>query len=239
MLREEGIPERFVTIGGQTREGVTYRETNGRVSAVFEPPPQVTRTEARELRARCRSLLARSSWLVCSGSSPCRQTDDLYRLLLRDARARQVPTALDSYGPALALGVASRPTLLKANREEYESTFRLRLRSTREIRALLAARTGGGSEICVITDGPRPVHAAGGGRFYRIWPPATRCVNPTGSGDSMLAGILVGLEKGWDLGRSLVYGVAAGVANASVWTVAAGRAATIAHIVRAVQLEEF
>jgi len=238
MLSEEGIPERFVTIGGQTREGVTYREANGRVSAVFEPPHQVRSSEARELRDRCRSLLTRASWVVCSGSSPCRQTDTLFRLILRDARERGVRTALDSYGPALAQAVASRPTLLKANREEYESTFDTRLRSTREIKSLLGGRIRYGSEICIITDGARAVHASGEGRFYRILPPATRSVNPTGSGDSMLAGILLGLERGWDLARSLVFGVAAGVANASVWAVAAGRPATIAHIARAVHIEE-
>jgi len=238
MLREEGIAERFVTVKSQTREGVTYREANGRVSAVFEPPHQVTLAEARQLRGRCRSLLTRASWVVCSGSSPCQQTDNLFRLILRDARAQGVRTALDSYGPALAQGVASRPTLLKANRDEYESTFNTRIRSVREIKSLLAARILRGSEICIVTDGPRAVHASGEGRFYRILPPATRSVNPTGSGDSMLAGILFGLERGWDLARSLVFGVAAGVANASVWAVAAGRAATITHIARAVHIEE-
>ena len=238
MLDEEGIPERFVPIESQTREGMTYREASGRVTAVFEPPHQVTRTEARKLRARCQSLLGRTSWVVCSGSSPSPKADNLFRLILRDARSRGVHTALDSYGPALALGVTARPTLLKMNREEYASTFKVKIKSVRDLKSLLAARIASGAGICIITDGPRAAYAAGNGRFYRIRPPAMRTVNPTGSGDSMLAGMLFGLTNNWGLARSLIFGVAAGAANAAVWTVATGQPGAITHIARAVHIDE-
>jgi fructose-1-phosphate kinase PfkB-like protein len=175
--------------------------------------------------------------MVCSGSSPCRQTDALFRHLIRDARAAGVPTALDSYGPALAAGIRARPTILKANRDEYESTFETRLRSPRAVRSMIDARLAEGCALCVVTDGPRAVYAGAEGRFFRLVPPTTRSVNPTGSGDSMMAGILFGLEQGWDLARSLVFGVAAGVANAGVWAVATGRPGAIAHIAHGVHLE--
>ena len=237
LLKEEGIPERFVRIAGQTREGVTYREDTGRTTGIFEPPHEVRGAEALELRASCRRMLSRASWLVCSGSSPCAQTDNLFKQLLDDARSLGVPTALDSYGPALVRALKSRPTILKANRQELEATFALRLRTVREMKAFLADTIDGGTAICVVTDGPRPVYAAAEGCLYRIRPPATRSVNATGSGDSMLAGILAALEKRWAVERALAYCVAAGVANASVWAVACARPSTIDHIASAVDVE--
>jgi tagatose 6-phosphate kinase len=45
-------------------------------------------------------------------------------------------------------------------------------------------------------------------------------VNPTGSGDSMIAGILYGLRRSWPFADCLAFGAAAGAANARVREVA-------------------
>jgi tagatose 6-phosphate kinase len=45
-------------------------------------------------------------------------------------------------------------------------------------------------------------------------------VNPTGSGDSMIAGILYGLRRSWPFADCLAFGAAAGASNARVREVA-------------------
>ena len=47
----------------------------------------------------------------------------------------------------------------------------------------------------VITDGPRPVAALLRGRRYRAIPPPIEAVNPIGSGDCLLAGLVDGWIK--------------------------------------------
>ena len=49
LLDEEGIAHDFVRIAGMTREGVTYRESDGTATAIFEPSHKVTRRETEQL----------------------------------------------------------------------------------------------------------------------------------------------------------------------------------------------
>jgi fructose-1-phosphate kinase PfkB-like protein len=53
-----------------------------------------------------------------------------------------------------------------------------------------------------------------------VTPPQTKAVNPTGSGDALVAGILYGFQHGWKFERCLAFGTAAGASNAQVWDVA-------------------
>jgi 1-phosphofructokinase family hexose kinase len=221
LLTEEGLPHRCVRVGGMTREGVTYREGDGAMTSVFEPPHAVTGAECRALLEACEELLAASAWVICSGSSPCNETDALFAEIIASARERKIPAALDSYGTAMVLGSAARPAMLKLNRDEFASTYGRRIASERE--ALEAAReiVGRGIGWCLISDGPRPLVAATPAESWVVDPPEVKSVNPTGSGDALLAGVLHGLAQGWVLGDALAFGVAAGAANAAVWDVCA------------------
>ena len=52
------------------------------------------------------------------------------------------------------------------------------------------------------------------GNKYRIQVPQIRAVNPVGSGDSLVAGFAVGLERGDSIEDILTLGAACGTANA-------------------------
>jgi sugar/nucleoside kinase (ribokinase family) len=65
--------------------------------------------------------------------------------------------------------------------------------------------------IVITTDGPRMVHALDAqGNGWTIQPPETTAIDATGAGDAFRAGLLYGLLRGFDLPRSLCWGVAAG-----------------------------
>jgi sugar/nucleoside kinase (ribokinase family) len=65
--------------------------------------------------------------------------------------------------------------------------------------------------IVIITDGPRTVYALDAqGNGFTITPPAVKAVDATGAGDAFRAGLLYGLLRGFDLPRSLCWGVATG-----------------------------
>lgn len=65
--------------------------------------------------------------------------------------------------------------------------------------------------IVITTDGPRIVHALDAqGNGFTIQPPATTAIDATGAGDAFRSGLLYGLLRGFDLPRSLCWGVAAG-----------------------------
>ena len=65
--------------------------------------------------------------------------------------------------------------------------------------------------IVIITDGPREVYALdAAGNGFIITPPIVNAVDATGAGDAFRAGLLYGLLRGFDLPRSLCWGVATG-----------------------------
>lgn len=220
LMSEEGIRHEFFPIAALTREGVTYRTADGGTTAVFEPPHRVTSSEAAAFLAWIIPRLGSMEWLVCSGSSPSAECDGIYRELISAAARAGVRTVLDSYGIAFRNGLLSRPTLLKPNRQEYEETFGTALRAEADfhdaIRSLL--RT---ASMVVMTDGASPCYAGSAAGVWKYTPPHPPSINPTGSGDSMVAGILYGLTQAWPFEESVRFGVAAGSANAGTWEVAA------------------
>ena len=220
LLDEERIAHDFIRVAGMTREGVTYRESDGTVTAVFEPPHQITHQETEQLVERVKTMVSRSSWIVCSGSSPSPQADDVFATIVQEARERSVKTVVDSYGVVCCNAARSIPTLFKLNKDEYEQTFGKRILEQRDYENAFDELLGQGISCCIVTDGPRAVYAATNEKRWKITPPRINAVNPTGSGDSMIAGMLFGYTHGWDMEDALRFGVAAGARNAQHWEVA-------------------
>lgn len=227
LLDAEGLSHGFIRVAGMTREGVTYRDGNNVQTSVFEPPHQVTAEEADALVSLCRTLIGKSSWLVCSGSSPSPDADEVFRELVAFARGMGIPSVLDSYGNAFQMALPAIPVLIKPNKDEYEQTFGKSLKSDDDFRSALDSLLRLGITYCIITAGPSPFYAATREGMWKVRPPSIKAVNATGSGDSMVAGFLYGLTHGWDFERCLRFGAAAGAANASVWEVASSTRAQI------------
>ncbi len=214
LLDEEGIPRNFVRTGGMTREGVTYLESDGTMTSVFEPPGAVTASDAERLLVVCREAASRAGWVVLSGSSPSAPSDDVFRLVAADCRSRGIPVALDSYGSALRQAVESVPDFMKPNREEYEQTFGTRISGAPDMVRAARSLVERGVRYALVTDGARPFAAADAEGAWLVTPPEVRTVDPTGSGDSMVAAMLYGLTRSWAFADCIAFGAASGAANA-------------------------
>jgi tagatose 6-phosphate kinase len=220
LLDTEQIPHDFIDTSVRTREGVTYREPDGTATAVFEPVERVPLEMVHELSKKFHDLFQRSTWIVCSGSSTGFEADDLYYEAILTAHKYGVMSVLDSYGNALSLALKAVPSLVKPNKHEYEQTFGTRLASEQDFVAALDHLLSLGVQYAVLSDGANGCYAAVRGHYWKLLPPIIAAVNPVGSGDAMVAGILYGFQQGWKFERCLVFGTAAGAANAQKWDVA-------------------
>jgi len=238
LLDEEGIARAFIRTGGMTREGVTYLEPDGTMTSVFEPPGVVTEADVERLLAECSALASRSTWVVCSGSSPSPLADDVFGSVVADCKSRGINVALDSYGKALERGIASVPDFLKPNREEFEQTFGMPVAGESDLVRAASMLVSRGARYALVTDGPRAFAAADGDGAWLVTPPHVETVNPTGSGDSMVAGILHGLVRSWAFSDCLAFGAAAGAANARVWDVASSTPEQIQALVPEVRVRK-
>jgi tagatose 6-phosphate kinase len=220
LLDGEGVEHDFVITDAMTREGVEYREPDGTWTAVFEPSLQISQRFVHDLTKKINALTARSTWIVCGGSSPGLEADDIFYEAIMSAHKAGIPSVLDSYAAAFELGMKAMPTLVKPNKLEFERTFQLSLKSEGDYLSAINLLQSKGAQYCVLSDGANVFYAGIRGHAWKITPPKVKTVNPTGSGDAMIAGILHGFRQGWKFERCLAFGTAAGAANARIWDVA-------------------
>ena len=94
----------------------------------------------------------------------------------------------------------------------------------------LAARFAEDCEIAVLSLGRLGVVACRGGELWHATVELKSIVNPVGSGDALVAGVIVALERGDAVVDALRLGVAAGAANAlteTAWDVRPGDVARL------------
>ena len=155
--------------------------------------------------------------LTLSGSSPAPATHGLYSDLIALALARRVPVFLDTYGPALDGIWGFWPTVIQLNRREAAIRLRQAERHRRRCGRLARDWHRRGVTCGIVTDGPNPVSIVYRGRRYRAIPPQVEVVNPIGSGDSLLAGLVDGWLDQLEPEPLFRHAVGFAVANAMVW----------------------
>ncbi|HSC03393.1 MAG TPA: hexose kinase [Solirubrobacteraceae bacterium] len=217
-LGAEGVGRRFAWSAGETRSSLSVadRET-GRLTEFYESGTPVSTDAWRELEEIVSGLLGGASWLAIAGSLPPGAPDDGYARLISAARGAGVATALDSRGDALERSLDSHPNLLKINAYEAGELLERSISTVDEAHdaaLTIHRRAGGGGHATVITIGEQGVVAidpAGTTRHART---QARGRYPVGSGDALLAGLLVALERGDPWPRALALALGAAAANA-------------------------
>ena len=217
LMNRLSIRHEFVTIRGSTRNNYKIRTAAPRaLTEVNTAGPTVSSEALRQLRHR---LLRHASALKClalSGSLPPGAAASIYQRWIRAFRRRGIPTVLDASGPALRLGLAARPWLIKPNREEAEEILQQRL--TRRLALIKAVRalTAYGPAVVILSLGPEGalMSAAGAEDVWWAHPPAIKTDSAVGAGDSLVGGFLVGWLRGQALPEAFRLGVACGTATA-------------------------
>jgi len=220
LLTEESVEQDFVRTAVATREGLTYLEPDGTWTAFFEPSLPVDKSEVDELNKKIGDLASKSTWIVCGGSSPGKEADDIFYEAISLAHRNGISSVLDSYGRAFELGLKAQPTMVKPNKREFEATFHQTLMTEPDFVQAVQFLLKQGARYSILTDGGRQFYAGIQGHVWKVMPPPIKEVNATGSGDALVAGILYGFHQGWKFERCLAFGAAAGAANAQVWGVA-------------------
>lgn len=240
LIGREGIPARGVRIADASRTVTTVLDTGVHVQTAYvEPGHQVTPQEAERFKNVFARLLvaARPNLVVFSGSSPCQGLDGLFAGLIELAKRRGLRTLLDSRGEALALGLRALPTVIKPNVAEAEYTLKRTLTSEPEMMEAARDYVRMGIELVVLSRGRRGAIVACGDRIWRTRPPQVEEVNPVGSGDSMVAGLAVGLVRGYPTEDVIRLGMAAGAANAAMWDAASCRREDVESLLPGVEIE--
>ncbi|MER6149787.1 1-phosphofructokinase family hexose kinase [Streptomyces hirsutus] len=196
LLRERltatpGLTDALLPVSGTTRRTVAVvDERSGTTTQLNEPGPAVSPAEWQAFQEVYEDLLKGVSAVALCGSLPPGVPVGAYAGLVRTARAAKVPVLLDTSGSPLRRGIAGRPDVLKPNAEELAELTGSHepLRATQDAR-----RRGAGAVVASL--GPDGLLAVTPEGHWRATPPARLRGNPTGAGDSLVAGLLSGLVE--------------------------------------------
>jgi tagatose 6-phosphate kinase len=208
-------------------------------TAFFDPDPAITASEAEQLFRKVEQEMKTGSVeaLTLSGSSPAPATHGLYSDLIALANARTVPVFLDTYGPALDGIWGFWPTVIQLNRREAAIRLRKPTITDDDVAGLLQEWEQRGVVCAVVTDGPNPASIMCRRRRYRAIPPPINPVNPIGSGDSLLAGLVDGWLSRLEPEALVRHAIGCAIANALVWDAGAVEPATAARWSKGVVFE--
>ncbi|MFI1731354.1 1-phosphofructokinase family hexose kinase [Streptomyces acidicola] len=190
LARTTGVVDALVPVEGTTRRTVAVVDATGDTTQLNEPGPAITPAEWNAFQEVYEDLLGSASAVALCGSLPQGVPVGAYAGLVRAARAANVPVLLDTSGEPLRRGVAARPDLVKPNTEELAELTGSRDPS----RAARDARRRGAHTV-VASLGPDGLLARTAEGHWRATPPRRVSGNPTGAGDSAVAGLLSGLVE--------------------------------------------
>ncbi|MGW2786399.1 1-phosphofructokinase family hexose kinase [Streptomyces populi] len=186
-----GVVDALVPVQGSTRRTIAVVDTTtGDTTQLNEPGPAITPAEWSAFQETYERLLRSASAVALCGSLPPGVPVGAYAQLVRTARASAVPVLLDTSGEPLRRGVAARPDIVKPNAEELAELTG----SHDPSQATRSARRRGAHTV-VASLGAEGLLAENAAGRWRAAPPRRVHGNPTGAGDSAVAGLLSGLVE--------------------------------------------
>ena len=216
LLREEGVAHEAIAIAGFTRESLAVEEKRSRQQYRFIlPGPEIGSADQQ----RCLNALSRTAkeaeFIVASGSLPLGVEQDFYARVAKLAQSHGKRFVLDTSGPALRAAGHGIYLLKPSLRELAELTGREIRSEDDEEAAARGVIAEGRSQIVVVSLGARGALVASAREIARLPAIPTQVESTVGAGDSMLAGIVLGLCRGFTLVEAVRFGIAAGTAALS------------------------
>lgn len=215
LITAEGLAVHRVRIGGSTRESFTVNEqSTGRQYRFVLPGPQLTVAEQTECLLQLRQAVSDSTIVAASGSLPPGVPDDFYQQVANLCAELGATFLLDTSGGGLR-NIGSGVFLLKPSvRELRECVDRALATEAEQVaaaREIVERRVARHLLVSVGARGALLVSADRAQRFAAV--PVPPGGSGVGAGDAMVAGVAVGLTRGWPLDRAVRLGVAAGSAT--------------------------
>ena len=213
LLLAEGLATQRIMIGGSTRESFTIDETSTERQYRFVlPGPALTVSEQTECLSRLRRAAASAAIVVASGSLPPGVPEDFYQQVAIICAEIGVSLLLDTSGGGLTQ-INSGVFLLKPSvRELQEAVGRVLRTGPEQLSAAMELIDSGAARYVLVSRGAAGAILAsrdGGQLFAPVTVPPGSGV---GAGDAMVAGVAVGLVRGWPLTDAVRLGIAAGAA---------------------------
>ena len=226
-LEAMGIPMDVIGISAETRTNIKIVDpVLGQNTDLNEPGPRVESDVAQQLLRRLLGRLVPGDIVVLAGSLPEGLPPDTYGQWITPCKAAGARVFLDADGMAFAAGAQAGPDLVKPNAKELSGWAG---RPLTDMKALIDAAQAlcnrGIANVVVSMGAQGMLFVRQDGAVYAPGIPI-RVSSTVGAGDSVVAALVLAMDRGMTPEQAMRLAVATGTANAmSDGTQAADRAA--------------
>ena len=216
-LTEDKIDFSVVSTKSETRAAdVIIEEINKRVTTFFGVNNLITHEEVSEFKIKVEKMIQNCSVVVLSGSSPCKETDEIFPYAIELANNFDKISILDTYGGHLQECLSKAPTLVHNNVDEVEQSLHLSLQNEKCKLDYMDYLYSKNIKLAFLTDGSNPAYASKFDFHYKIISPNVDVFDATGSGDAFVAGLAYGMENSLVFDEFVKTAAAIGTANAAM-----------------------
>lgn len=211
-----GIHIDFISCPGTIRVNTKVMDrSRGVITEFNESGLQVSSNTVQDFFDAAVRLAASSAYIVLTGSTPPGFPHEFYRHVIEEVNrsAPHCKAVLDAEGERLAQGLKAIPAIVKPNLYELELLCGRKLNSRDEILREALKLVKGGVELVAVSMGADGACLTDGNEAYYAPALQVEVKSTLGAGDSMLAGMLLGIEQKSRPEDILRYGVAAAAAS--------------------------
>lgn len=216
-LVNRGVQCDFTATSGETRTNIhIYDRSNATRTSISVPGAEIAPAELASFCRRVRHLVPPPTFVALSGSVPRGVTKSIYRQMIPWLKEQGARVVLDADGEALQEGIKSAPFLIKPNIHEASRLLGQDLSELAPAQIADAAQQllRHGLEVVVISMGARGLLVLDANTRSHVQTTEVKVQSTIGSGDSVVAGLMLGIARGQSLTESATLGAACGAATA-------------------------
>lgn len=195
-LQKMGVRTEFTQIRETTRSNMNILGDDGYVTEILEPGPRIAAFEKDQFLDKFKELVKTCECVVLSGSLTEGLGSDFYAKLIDICNGEQVKTILDTSGEPLKIAVAQKPYCIKPNRKELEYLAGRKLSTEAEVIQAAYTYIRMGVTKVVVSMGEKGLLAITKNKVIKAVPPRIKAVNTVGSGDCVVAALVLGMIQG-------------------------------------------
>lgn len=214
LLNKEGINQYPIEVEHWSRENfIVVETTTNRQYRFGMPGAPLSKAEWMKCLDEIDAHGEKIDYLVASGSMPPGVPSDFYARLAKIGKRKNAKLVLDTSGDALKEAINEGIYLLKPNVKELSELIGSELKTIhQQEEAALEIIKKHKIEIMVVSLGAFGAFIASKDGVNHISAPSAAKKSTVGAGDSMVAGIVLSLSRGWSQLDALKYGIACGTA---------------------------
>lgn len=214
-LNEKGIANDFFTVPGELRTNLKVFDTEkGEVTEINASGYKVPDDYEEKLLDKIQNLSKGFDTVLLGGSVPAGVEKDIYYKIIKRISHLDIKVVLDSDGKLFSSAIGAKPYMIKPNDYELQIYTGTKITSYKEIVKIARDEfiDKGISLVCISlgSDGAVIVDDK---KAYRAHGLKVQVKGTVGAGDSMVAGIVFGLSKGYGIDDLLRSGVASATSS--------------------------